>query len=106
MSAPWYRYDAATRTLLLSLHVQPNARASGFAGLHGDALRVRVGAPAVDDKANAALVAFLGRALQAPSRAITIRHGLRGRRKTVAIAPADPGMVSRLEALAAAAGSP
>ncbi len=100
MSPAWYRHDAGAHALIVNLHVQPNARASGFSGLHGDALRVRIAAPAVDDKANAALLAFLRRELDLPARAIAIRHGLHGRRKVVAIAADDAALIAKLEALA------
>ena len=102
MSTAWYRYDAAAGALILHVHVQPNARASAFAGLHGDALRVRIAAPPVDDKANVALLAFLREQLTLPPRALAIRHGLHGRRKTVAIS-GDAGLLAaKLEALARA----
>ena len=81
----WLRYNAAARRLSLTLHAQPNAKVSGIAGLHGDALKVRVAAPAVDNKANAALVEFLSGTLGVPKSAITIRHGATGRRKVVEI---------------------
>ena len=81
----WLRYNAAARRLSLTLHAQPNAKASRFAGLHGDALKVRVAAPAVDNKANAALIEFLSAALGVPRSAIVIRHGATGRRKVVEI---------------------
>jgi Uncharacterized conserved protein len=101
VSAGWYRYDRATGTLSLTLHVQPNASRSAFAGMHGDALRVRVAAPAVDNKANAALLDFLRRELALPAGVLSIRHGAQGRRKVVIIAHASPALRARLDALAA-----
>lgn len=101
MSGGWYRHDAAAGTLTVTLHVQPGARKSCFSGLHGDALRVRIAAPAVDDKANAALLEFLKEALDLPPRAAAIRHGHHARRKVVAIVNADAGLVAKLTALAA-----
>jgi len=85
MSAAWQRYDATTRRLTLTLHIQPGARNSGIAGIHGDALKIRIAAPAVDNKANAALIEFLSEALDVPKSAIVIRHGATGRRKVVEI---------------------
>jgi uncharacterized protein (TIGR00251 family) len=82
----WLRYDAAARRISLTLHVQPNARKSEVAGLHGDALKLRIAAPAVDNKANAALIELLTKTLEVPRSAITIRHGATGRRKVVEIA--------------------
>ena len=92
----WCSYDAAARRLTVTLHVQPNARRSEIAGLHGDALKVRIAAPAVDNKANAELIDFLGETLSVPRSAIVIRHGATGRRKVVEIT-GGPELVTRLE---------
>jgi uncharacterized protein (TIGR00251 family) len=83
--SPWQRYDPATRRLTVSLHVQPGARRSEIAGPHGDALKVRIAAPAVDNKANTALIEFLSETLGIARSAITIRHGAAGRRKVIEI---------------------
>ena len=99
----WCRFDPGAGRLTLNIHVQPNARVSGFAGLHGDALKVRIAAPAIDDKANAALVDFLHRFLKLPSSLISIRHGARGRRKVVEIAGADASTEERIRSAAGAA---
>lgn len=85
MSAGWHRYDPAARRLTLTLHVQPGARKSGIAGTHGDTLKIRIAAPAVDNKANAALIEFLSETLDVPKSAVTLRHGATGRRKVVEI---------------------
>jgi uncharacterized protein (TIGR00251 family) len=81
----WLRYNADARRLSLTLHAQPNAKKNAISGVHGDALKVRIAAPAVDDKANAALIEFLSETLGVPRSAITIRQGARGRRKVVEI---------------------
>lgn len=90
----WCRLDPGSGRLTLSVHVQPNARVSEIAGVHGDALKIRVAAPAVDNKANAALLDFLHRFLRLPSSQITIRHGARGRRKVVDIAGAGSAILA------------
>ena len=92
----WISYNAASRRLSLRVHVQPNARRSEVAGLHGDALRIRIAAPAVDNMANAELIDFLGETLSVPRSAIVIRHGATGRRKVVEIT-GGPELVTRLE---------
>ena len=85
MSATWYRLDPARGTLTLTLHVQPNAAVTKVAGLHGDALKVLVAAPAVDNKANAKLVGFMSEVFDvAPSR-VVLKRGDHGRRKTIEI---------------------
>jgi len=95
MSAAWHRYDPAARRLTLTLHVQPGARKSGIAGTHGDALKIRIAAPAVDNKANAALIEFLSETLDVPKSVVAIRHGATGRRKLVEIL-CGPDVVTRL----------
>ena len=94
---PWCRFDPGSGRLTLNIHVQPNARTSGFAGLHGDALKIRIAAPAVDDKANAALIDYLHRFLGLPASLITIRHGARGRRKVVEITGTDASAQDRIK---------
>ena len=58
--------------MVLELHVQPGASRTEFAGRHGERLKVRLAARALDGKANEALVAFLAehfrRAIEAASR--------------------------------------
>jgi uncharacterized protein YggU (UPF0235/DUF167 family) len=51
----WYRRDPGG-TLVIAVHAQPGARRTGIAGTHGDALKIRVAAPALEDRANQALV--------------------------------------------------
>jgi uncharacterized protein (TIGR00251 family) len=84
----WLRFNATSRCLTLNVYVQPNSKTSGIAGVHGNALKIRVAAPAVDNKANAALIDFLRRFLDLPPSRISIRHGAKGRRKVVEIAAA------------------
>lgn len=56
-----------------------------MAGKFGDALKIRVAAPALDNKANAALIDFLHQWFKLPSSHIIINQGTRGRRKIVEI---------------------
>jgi uncharacterized protein (TIGR00251 family) len=81
------------------LHAQPNARKTAVAGAHGDALRVKIAAPAVDNKANLELLRYLRELLDLPASAITIRHGATGRRKVVEIS-GGPELAARLATLA------
>ncbi len=67
----------------LAVHVVPNAPASAVAGWHGDALKVRVHAPATQGRANDELCAFLAAHLGLPRRSIRLRHGAASRRKLV-----------------------
>ena len=75
--------------VVLALHVQPGAKRSEFAGKHGDALKVKLGAPAVEGKANAELIRFLADAFGVPQRHVIIVRGETSRAKVVRIvAPA------------------
>jgi len=76
---PACRRDGAD--LVLDVRVQPRAARSEIAGLHGERLRVRLQAPPVDGKANAALVEFVADLFAIPRARVTIEHGLAGRDK-------------------------
>ncbi len=80
----WYRRDA-DGTITLAVHAQPGARRTGIAGLHGDALRIRVAAPPLEDKANHALVEFIAAALGVPRRNVSLVSGDRSREKRFVI---------------------
>jgi len=71
--------------VVLELHVQPGAKRSEFAGKHGERTKVRLAAPAVDNKANEALVEFLAQYYRVPKRNVTITSGARSRAKRVVI---------------------
>jgi len=75
--------------LILDLHVQPGASRSEFAGRHGDRIKVRLAAPAVDGKANVALVDFLAVHFGVPRRNVRIAAGLKSRQKRVVIEGAE-----------------
>ena len=79
----WYRWDDAD--LVLEVRVQPRAKHSGFAPQPGDRLRIRLTAPPVDGRANAALIAFLAEAFDVPQAAVQIEHGAAGRGKRLRI---------------------
>jgi uncharacterized protein (TIGR00251 family) len=61
---PWARRIADGWSL--ALHVQPGAKRAGVARLHGDRLKVRIAAPALDGRANDALIAFVAEKLGVP----------------------------------------
>lgn len=77
----------------LVVRVVPGAARSCLAGLGGGALRVRVAAPAVAGKANAALLCFLAGRLGLRPRALRLAAGERGREKLVVIRGRTPDEV-------------
>ncbi len=71
--------------VIFSLRVQPRASKDEIAGELGGALKVRLRAPAVEDRANEALVEFLADLLKRPKSAVRILSGERSRTKRVEI---------------------
>jgi len=88
--AAWYRKTA--QGWLIAVHAQPGAKKSAVAGLHGEALKIRIAAPPVEGKANEALAAFVAKALGLPLRAVSIVKGGSSREKLLLVADpaADP----------------
>jgi uncharacterized protein (TIGR00251 family) len=81
---PEWLHHHGTRTTL-TLHVQPGAKKTEIAGPHGDALKIRLLAPPVDGRANAALLDFLANRLGVAKSKIALISGQASRRKVVEI---------------------
>ena len=80
----------------LEIKVIPNARRDEVAGWLGDALKVKIHAPALEGRANEALTEFLAERLELPRRAVALMCGDRSRRKIVHVAGLSIGEVKRL----------
>ena len=80
----WFRWD--NQVLQLQLHIQPGARQNLIVGLHGNRLKVKINAPPVDGKANAALIEFLSQCFGTSKAGVTLVQGAQGRSKIVCIA--------------------
>jgi len=80
----WFRQSADGR-LTLTLHIQPGAKKTEFAGLHGEALKIRLAAPPVDGKANEALLRFIAEVLHLPKSAVTLKSGQTSRHKVLEV---------------------
>ena len=85
MSSSWYRLDNSGQRLTLTLHVQPGARVTSVAGLHGGALKIKVAAPPVEGQANAECIRFLSDILGIKKKQVKILSGHRSKKKTIAI---------------------
>jgi uncharacterized protein (TIGR00251 family) len=72
-------------TIVFRVSVQPRARGDEITGEMGGALKVRLRAPAVEDRANEALVEFLAGLLKTPRSAVRILSGERSRTKRIEI---------------------
>ena len=102
ISTPWMQVTAKG-ALQLTVHLQPGSKTTSCAGIHGDALKIRLAAPPVDGKANQALVAWLAQTLGCPQNRIELIRGQTSRRKTLSIDAGEQlaAMRATLQALAA-----
>lgn len=66
---------------LLRVHVQPRASKSEIAGLHGDAVKVRLRAPPVDGAANEELIRFIAELLDVRRDDVSLVSGATSRSK-------------------------
>ena len=73
-----------------SVRVVPRASRNGIAGLHGDAIRIRLTAPPVDGAANEALTKYLAGLLDVARRDIEITSGHSSRTKVIAVYGISP----------------
>ena len=93
----WLRHDAAQDVWILQIHAQPAARRNEVIGEHGRRLKLKIAAPAVDNKANTCLTEFLAALLGVARSQITIIRGGSARQKTLAISKLDTEQTHRLE---------
>ena len=70
---------------IVSVRVQPRARKDELAGEMNGALKVRLQAPALENRANDALIDFLAHLLKTPKSAVRILSGDRSRIKRIEI---------------------
>ena len=83
----WLRTDG--EDVLLKLHIQPGAKQTEVAGLHGEALKIRLAAPPVDGRANDCLIAYLADRLAVAKRRVELVGGASSREKRVRISGID-----------------
>ena len=90
-----------THLLKIAIHAVPGARRTEAAGSHGEALRVRLAAPPVDGKANAALIKWAAREFGVGRSQVELLHGASGRHKLLAVSFASAAELARASALLA-----
>lgn len=88
--------SAATRWLArtaggwtIAVHVQPGAKRTEVSGVHGERLKIRISAPPIEGRANAAVVAFIAEQLGVQRSQVTVARGERSRDKLIAVAAPD-----------------
>jgi uncharacterized protein (TIGR00251 family) len=71
--------------LLLYIYLQPNAAEDKVVGLFQNAIKIQITAPAVENKANKHLIAWLAKVCKVPKQNVTIKSGLQNRYKLIRI---------------------
>ncbi len=69
----------------IRFHIVPNAKVDKVVGERSDAIKIKLRAPAVEGKANAALRSFLAKELEIPERLIVLERGHKSRDKLIRI---------------------
>ncbi|MEP6591646.1 MAG: DUF167 domain-containing protein [Gemmatimonadota bacterium] len=77
--------EATPTGVRLTLHVQPGASRTAVVGPHGAAIKLRLAAPPVDGKANAALRRFVAQQCGVRVAAVRLVRGGASREKTVLV---------------------
>ncbi|HRI81337.1 MAG TPA: DUF167 domain-containing protein [Opitutaceae bacterium] len=80
----------STPHAILAVKVIPNASRDEIIGWLGDALKIKLQAPPLEGRANAALCAFLANTLDLPKSAVTMLSGKTSRLKKVRLAGLTP----------------
>lgn len=83
MASPASRAPLPSCTL--EIKAVPNAPRSAVVGWLGDALKVKIHAPALEGRANEALCEFLADELRLPRRAVALVRGEKSRQKIVRV---------------------
>ena len=84
---------------IVEIRVKPNASKAYVGGIYGERLIVSVQAPAVDGKANKAVMESIAKAFDVKQNAVAIIHGLTSRDKRISITGNESILESRLREL-------
>ena len=71
--------------IVFTVYVQPRASTNSVAGLHDNAVKIRLTAPPVDNAANTMCLRFLSRQLKIPPSRLEIASGHTHRKKTILV---------------------
>lgn len=77
--------EPAEDGVVLTVHAQPKAAETAFAGVHGDALKFRVAAPPAAGEANAVLCAYLAALFGIAKSLVSVSSGHTRRKKRIKV---------------------
>lgn len=78
-------YKEQDNGILLRIKAVPNSSKNEVCGLYDDALKVKIKAPAVENKANEELVKFFSKLLKVPKSSVSLKSGDTSKLKTLYI---------------------
>ena len=88
--------NIAAGTVIFAVRVQPRASKDEIAGEIAGAIKIRLQAPALEGRANDALIEFLAQLLKTPKGAVRILSGERSRVKRLEIRGVTKQRIERL----------
>jgi len=89
---------AGDGTIQIEVYAQPKAHKTQVVGLHDGMLKIRVAAPALEDKANQELIRFLALAFKVGRRDVVLLSGDHSRHKRFAISGSNVAPESLIDA--------
>lgn len=91
-----FRITKAEKGAAFAVIVVPKARKNEIVGLHGDAIKIRIAAPAEKGKANEELLSFLAEKLGVKKEQLEIVAGANSRNKLISVTGIEPAEVEKL----------
>jgi uncharacterized protein (TIGR00251 family) len=88
--------NLASGTVIFAVRIQPRASKDEIMGEIAGAIKIRLQAPAVEGRANEALIEFLAQVLKSPKSAVRILSGERSRIKRLEIRGVTKQQIERL----------
>jgi len=92
-------YQKIGDIIILTIYVQPGAKHNEIIGMHGDALKIKLATPPIEGRANIALVRYIATLFEVPLSQITLKRGVKSRRKIFEICASqiDPKVLLKNE---------
>lgn len=79
----WYKQE--NDSVIIKIYVQPGAKRTEIAGLHGEALKIRLASPPIDGRANELLLKYIALLFNVPLRQVELKRGDKSRHKIITI---------------------
>jgi uncharacterized protein len=84
----------STSGVVIDAFVQPRAGRNAVAGVHGAAIKFKIAAPALEDRANRALEAFVAQLVGVSRSQVSIVAGRTSRHKRIEVVGVAPEVVA------------